>query len=129
MEGMAKRAKWFKTPWAGILLSSLISFGLSFLDFNNIVAAANILYGLGMLLEFSAFIRLRYKYPDLPRPYKVPGGIPFLCLMCLVPAGLTVFAICNYFFMNLCKSKGWIQFITEDNVEQAVEKESKEEEL
>ncbi|RZC87871.1 hypothetical protein C5167_029782 [Papaver somniferum] len=144
----AKRAKWFNTPWAGILLSSLISFGLSFLDFNNIIAAANILYGLGMLLEFSAFIRLRYKYPDLARPYKVPGGIPCLCIMCLIPAGfvayvmttmvitklvvfyitagLTVFAVGNYFVMNLCKSKGYIQFITKDNDKQAVEKESTE---
>ncbi|KAI3852866.1 hypothetical protein MKW92_049208 [Papaver armeniacum] len=132
------RAKWFNTPWAGILLS----------NFNNIVAAANILYGLGMLLEFSAFIRLRIKYPDLPRPYKVPGRLPVLCLMCLVPAGfvayviatmvsklvvfyitagLTVFAVCNYFLMNLCKSKGCIQFITKDDDKQAVEKESTEE--
>ncbi|KAI3850504.1 hypothetical protein MKW98_000314 [Papaver atlanticum] len=147
----ARRAKWFNTPWAGILLSSLISFGLSFLDFNNIIAAANILYGLGMLLEFSAFIRLRIKYPDLPRPYKVPGGIPFLCFMCLVPAGfvayvismmvisklvvffitagLTVFAVCNYFAMNLFKSKGWIQFIAQCNDKQAVEKEASEEQL
>jgi glutamate:GABA antiporter len=26
------------------------------------------------VLIFPAVIRLRYKYPDLPRPYRIPGG-------------------------------------------------------
>ncbi|KAI3949019.1 hypothetical protein MKW98_021625 [Papaver atlanticum] len=140
----AWRAKKFNTPWAGILLSSAISFGITFLDFDNIISAANFLYGLGMLLEFSSFIRLRLKHPDLFRPYKVPFGVPALCIMCLVPAafvvyvmvimvmdkhvvfyisaGLTVIAICNYFLMNYCKSKGCIKFSATENDEQTVKK-------
>ncbi|KAI3978414.1 hypothetical protein MKX01_013212 [Papaver californicum] len=146
----AWRSKWFNTPWAGILMSSAISFGITFLPFDNIISAANFLYGLGMLLELSAFIRLRIKHPDLVRPYKVPMSVPFLCVMCLVPAGfvmyvmvimvmdkivvfyisagLIVIAILNYFLMNYCKSKGCIQFSAKDNDEQVVEKVSSERE-
>jgi len=29
---------------------------------------------LGYILMFSSAIRLRYKYPDVPRAYKIPGG-------------------------------------------------------
>ncbi|KAI3996769.1 hypothetical protein MKX01_041069 [Papaver californicum] len=121
----ARRSKWFNTPWAGILMSCAISFGITFLPFDNIISAANFSYGLGILLEFSAFIRLRLKHPDLVRPYKVPMSVPFLCIMCLIPAGfvvyvmvimvmdkivvfyisvgLTAIAILNYFLMNYCK--------------------------
>uniref|UniRef100_A0A6V7QQK8 Polyamine transporter n=1 Tax=Ananas comosus var. bracteatus TaxID=296719 RepID=A0A6V7QQK8_ANACO len=68
----ARRAPFFDTPWAGILLSSLITLGMSFLSFNNIVASANFLYSLGMLLEFASFLRLRRSRPDLKRPFAVP---------------------------------------------------------
>merc|ERR1712130_606114 len=30
---------------------------------------------ISLLLEFTAFIRLRYTEPDAPRPYKIPGGM------------------------------------------------------
>ncbi|MCL7048381.1 hypothetical protein MKW94_011747 [Papaver nudicaule] len=138
----AWRSKWFNTPWAGIMLSSAITLGISFLNFEKIVSAANFLYGMGMLLEFSAFIWLRIKKPDLHRPYKVPANVPALCIMCLIPAGFVVYvmwlakpivlgisagltcvAVCNYFLMNYCKSKGCIKFSAkEDNDEQVVEK-------
>ncbi|OAY70100.1 putative polyamine transporter [Ananas comosus] len=59
----ARRAPFFDTPWVGILLSSLIILGISFMSFNNIVASANFLYSLGMLLEFAAFLRLRALSP------------------------------------------------------------------
>ncbi|RZC48086.1 hypothetical protein C5167_041034 [Papaver somniferum] len=141
----AWRSKRFNTPWVGILLSSAISLSLTFVQFEDIIAAANFLYSMGMLLEFSAFIWLRIKKPDLHRPYKVPANVPLLCIMCLIPAafvvvvmrfskliplcisaGLTFIAICNYFLMNCCKSKGCIKFIDKNNDEQVVEKESRE---
>jgi amino acid transporter len=46
----AMRAPFFETPWVGILLSTLITMGLSFLSFETIVASANFLYSLGMWL-------------------------------------------------------------------------------
>ncbi|CAL9083629.1 unnamed protein product [Musa acuminata var. zebrina] len=129
----ASRAKWFFTPWAGILTSSLITLAISFMSFNDIINSANFLYGLGMLMEFAAFLWLRKKEPNLKRPYRVPMRLPGLVLLCLVPsaflifvmaiASWKVFAICAaltalgiavYYTMAVCKSRGCLAFIDEE---------------
>lgn len=84
------RSKKFNTPWVGILVSTLITLGVSYMDFESIVASANFLYSLGMLLEFAAFIWLRMKRPQLKRPYRVPMKLPGLVIMCLIPSGFLV---------------------------------------
>ncbi|KAJ3673395.1 hypothetical protein LUZ60_006769 [Juncus effusus] len=130
----ALRAPFFDTPWVGILFSSVITMSLSFLSFNTIVASANFLYSLGMILEFSSFIWLRVKHPDLHRPYKVPLRLPGLIIMCFVPSaflvfvmviaswkvfliciGFTVAGIAIYFLMKFCKAKGCLKFSTGDS--------------
>lgn len=123
------RSKKFNTPWVGILVSTLITLGVSYMDFESIVASANFLYSLGMLLEFAAFIWLRMKKPQLKRPYRVPMKLPGLVIMCLIPSGflvvimvvatkivylvsglMTLGAIGWYFFMKFLKSKNVIKF-------------------
>ncbi|XP_050207095.1 probable polyamine transporter At3g13620 [Mercurialis annua] len=132
----AKRCKVFNTPWVGILLSTLIIIGVSFLDFTNIISSANFLYSLGMLLEIASFLWLRWKQPDINRPYRIPMSLPALIAMCLVPtvflilimavatrivyliSGLmTVGAIGWYFLMKLCKSKKLFVFGRKQNFE------------
>ncbi|RRT48126.1 hypothetical protein B296_00041611 [Ensete ventricosum] len=129
----ASRAKWFLTPWAGILTSSLITLAISFMSFNDIINSANFLYSLGMLMEFAAFLWLRKKEPNLKRPYRVPMRLPGLVLLCLVPsaflifvmaiaswkvfaigAGLTALGIAVYYTMAVCKSRGCLAFIDEE---------------
>lgn len=124
-----RRSKWFNTPWVGILLSTLIALGVSYMDFTDIISSANFLYSLGMLLEFASFVWLRRKYPGMKRPFRVPMRIPGLVVMCLIPSGflvvimaiatkivylvsglMTVGAIGWYFFINYCKSKRWLAF-------------------
>ncbi|KAK8949279.1 putative polyamine transporter [Platanthera zijinensis] len=126
---LALRSKWFDTPWVGIVISSLITLGISFLSFDDIISSSNFLYGLGMLLEIAAFLHLRRKEPRLKRPFRVPLRMPGLIFMCLVPSaflvlvmalagwkvfaisgGLTVFGCALYFFMELCKRKGFLKF-------------------
>lgn len=125
------RSKWFHTPWVGILVSTLITLAVSYLNFSDIIASVNFLYSLGMLLEFASFLWLRRKMPMVARPYKVPLSMPGLVIMCLIPAGflvyvmtvgtrnvylvsggLTVAGIVWYYLMKLCKSKNWIRFKT-----------------
>lgn len=125
----ALRSKWFNTPWVGIVTSSLISLGISFLNLDDIISSANFLYSLGMLLEIASFLWLRRKEPRLKRPFHVPLGITGLIFMCSVPSafliyvmalaswkvfviggGMTLFGIALYFFMELCKSKGFLKF-------------------
>lgn len=123
------RSKKFNTPWVGILVSTLITLGVSYMDFESIVASANFLYSLGMLLEFAAFIWLRMKRPQLKRPYRVPMKLPGLVILCLIPSGflvvimvvatkivylvsglMTLGAIGWYFFMKFLKAKNVIKF-------------------
>ncbi|KAM1998171.1 hypothetical protein ACFX16_005741 [Malus domestica] len=127
----ALRSKRFNTPWVGIVLSTVITLGVSFMNFTDIVSSANFLYSLGMLLEFSAFLWLRRKSPTLKRPFRVPMRMPGLVIMCLIPSGFLVFimAIATktvylisglmtvagigwYFLMKFCKSKKFCVFST-----------------
>ncbi|CAI9116192.1 OLC1v1017279C1 [Oldenlandia corymbosa var. corymbosa] len=123
------RSKWFNTPWVGIVLSTAISLAVSCMSYTSIISTANFLYSLGMLLEFSSFLWLRWKFPALKRPYRVPIRLPGMVIMCLIPSGFLVFimAIATktvylmsglmtaggigwYFFMKVCKSKKWFNF-------------------
>lgn len=83
-EFFAKRSH-FGTPHIGILFSAFGVILLSWLSFQEIVAAENFLYCFGMILEFTAFVRLRIKYPAASRPYKVPVGTIGAILMCIPP--------------------------------------------
>lgn len=73
------------TPLIGILFSASGVIFLSWLSFQEIVAAENFLYCIGMILEFLAFVRLKIKHPDASRPYKVPGGAIGAIIMCIPP--------------------------------------------
>ncbi|KAJ0961441.1 hypothetical protein J5N97_000190 [Dioscorea zingiberensis] len=65
---------------------------LSWMSFQEIIAAENFLYCFGMLLEFAAFITLRMKHPRAQRPYKVPLGTAGVVLM-LIPPTVLVFVV------------------------------------
>ncbi|XP_010518945.1 PREDICTED: probable polyamine transporter At1g31830 [Tarenaya hassleriana] len=83
-EFFAKRSR-HGTPLIGILFSASGVILLSWLSFQEIVAAENLLYCVGMILEFIAFVRLRMKYPAASRPYKIPVGTVGSVLMCIPP--------------------------------------------
>ena len=52
---------------------------------------------LSYLFIFPAYIILRYKYPNVPRPYKVPGGIVGAWIAAILP--LIYAAIATYFIL------------------------------
>ncbi|KAF8010463.1 hypothetical protein BT93_J1178 [Corymbia citriodora subsp. variegata] len=129
----AARSKWFDTPWLGILVSTGICLGFSYMNFTSIISSANFLYSLGMLLEFASFLWLRRKMPGLKRPYRVPLSLPWLAVLSLVPCAflvvimvyatkvvylvsglMTVGGITWFFLMRLCKSKKILQFSNGD---------------
>eukprot|EP01104_Vermistella_antarctica_P007930 TRINITY_DN1967_c1_g1_i3.p1 TRINITY_DN1967_c1_g1~~TRINITY_DN1967_c1_g1_i3.p1 ORF type:complete len:517 (+),score=23.83 TRINITY_DN1967_c1_g1_i3:310-1860(+) len=80
----------FKTPIMTILLHSGVSAVLaSVLNFSQLVRLDTFFNCITLLLEFSAFVWLRYKEPDAPRPYKVPGGM-IGCWAITVPMTIAV---------------------------------------
>ncbi|XP_050363942.1 probable polyamine transporter At1g31830 isoform X2 [Argentina anserina] len=85
----AKRSR-YGTPLMGILFSASGVVLLSWLSFQEIVAAENYLYCFGMIMEFIAFVKLRIQNPNLPRPYKVPFGNIGVIMICIPPTMLII---------------------------------------
>ncbi|KAF7829136.1 putative polyamine transporter [Senna tora] len=83
-EFFSKRSR-HGTPLIGILFSASGVILLSWLSFQEIVAAENFLYCFGMILEFISFILLRIRHPNASRPYKIPGGTAGAILLCTPP--------------------------------------------
>lgn len=75
----------YGTPLIGILFSASGVVLLSWMSFQEIVAAENFLYCFGMIMEFVAFIKLRMDNPAASRPYKIPLGTAGSILMCVPP--------------------------------------------
>ena len=97
------------TPMIEILISASSVLLLSLFSFQEIVAANNILYCFGTVLEFISFVWLRVKHPSTSRPYKIPVGIVVAIIVCIPPTilicvGLTfssskVLFLCLYTIM------------------------------
>jgi amino acid transporter len=73
-----------------------------FLNFEHLVIMDVLLTGLSILLEFWALVGLRIREPNLPRPYRVPGGVIGAALLGLPPLALMVAA----FLRNRTESIG-----------------------
>lgn len=92
---LAKIHKRFRTPWIGtIMLGAIISVAAAFLP----ISLLSDLVSFGTASAFSivclSVIFLRIKHPDLPRPFRVPGGIATaVCgiLACAALAGFNLF--------------------------------------
>ncbi|KAJ7519547.1 hypothetical protein O6H91_20G043700 [Diphasiastrum complanatum] len=89
----AQRSK-YGTPIWGIVFSSTGVIMLSWMSFQEIIEFLNFLYSFGMLLEFAAFIWLRLKQPELPRPFRVPLNTTGVILMCFPPSALLILVMC-----------------------------------
>lgn len=121
------------TPVWGILLSSTGVLCLAYMSFSEIVTLLNAIYCMAELLEFAAFVWLRIKQPDLPRPYRVPLptwgvvvmllpatvllmvvlAIPFVTLdvrTCSWTLGAMALGFVMYPALQYAKHKGWMEF-------------------
>jgi amino acid transporter len=79
-------------PWVAILVLSLAWCAALGLGFERLVEIDVVLYGIALLLEFVALVVLRIREPELPRPFRVPGGLPVAVLLGVAPAALLGFA-------------------------------------
>jgi len=79
-------------PWVAIIVLGIAWAASLSLPFDKLVMLDILLYGAGLLLEFAALIVLRVREPELPRPFRVPGGMPGAILVGVGPAALLVIA-------------------------------------
>jgi amino acid transporter len=110
----------YNTPLVAIVGIAGTMCGLVFFDFSFLVQVDTFLSCITLLFEFAAFMTLKYREPDAPRPYVVPGGImgawiitvPMACvvmftlfwsnhLIALVSLAINVLVIASYFARRL----------------------------
>jgi amino acid transporter len=65
----------YNTPWVSIVFSGFVTVFLVSFDFKFLVQIDVFLDVLTLVLEFGAFLWMRYKEPDTDRPFKIPGGM------------------------------------------------------
>jgi amino acid transporter len=63
------------------------------LGFSRLILLDIVLYGASLLLEFIALLVLRIREPELPRRFKVPGGLFGAALVGVLPICLLVIAL------------------------------------
>jgi amino acid transporter len=82
-----------KAPWVSIVvLATGWALCLGF-GFERLVTLDIMIYGGSLMLEFVALVVLRFTEPELPRPFKVPGGMFGAILAGVLPMALLGFAI------------------------------------
>ena len=64
-----------RAPWAAILALAVCWAMCLGLGFERLVTLDILLYGASLALEFAALIVLRVREPELPRAFRVPGGM------------------------------------------------------
>lgn len=84
-EKLNKRHKRFNTPYISIIICSIVVSAMVNWDLESLFIIDVTIYGAGLALEYISLIRLRIKEPDVHRPFKIPLGIPGLCIAVLLP--------------------------------------------
>jgi amino acid transporter len=82
-----------RAPWVAITVLSIgwaCSLGLGF---ERLVTIDILVYGTSLVLEFLALVVLRIREPNLPRAFRVPGGMFGAVMVGVCPALLLGFSI------------------------------------
>jgi amino acid transporter len=82
-----------RAPWVAIVACAIGWAGCLGLGFERLVTMDVMLFGLSLMLEFAALVALRLREPNLPRPFRVPGGLAGTILAGLCPMLLLIFSI------------------------------------
>ena len=79
-------------PTIALFALSVIWLAAIGLSFNRLVMLDILLAGSSIVLEFVALVVLRWKEPNLPRPFEVPGGKAGAIAVSVLPTALLLFA-------------------------------------
>lgn len=82
-----------RAPWVAIAVCAVGWACCLGLGFERLVTIDILIYGLSLVLEFLALIVLRIREPNLPRPFRVPGGMLGAVMLGVFPALLLGFSI------------------------------------
>ena len=83
----------YGTPSTGIGIAIVAVLLQTGLDFMSILQMLNGVYCVAEIVEFSAFLSLRWHYPDLHRQFRVPLEFRGCVMMCVLPFGFLLFML------------------------------------
>jgi len=89
----------FGTPWVAVLVSAACYAAFAVFSFRELIVLDVWLYSLSLLVELAAFLWLRVGAPDLPRPWRVPGGLGTAVVVATTPA---------LFALGAMATAGWL---------------------
>lgn len=95
-KALCKVNKKHGTPHIAIFSMTIVNLVLVCFDFTSLLIIDVIFFMFAYLIWFLAGIALRIKEPELPRPFKIPGGTVFLIIITIAPILICVTA----FFTN-----------------------------
>ncbi len=84
-------------PTTALIVSCAVSAIFAALPFGKLVIIDILLYAAALALEFIALIALRLREPQMPRPFRVPGGLLVLVLMTIAPMCLAAIVVAASF--------------------------------
>jgi amino acid transporter len=82
-----------RAPWVAIVVCAIGWAMCLGLGFERLVTIDILLYGISLMLEFVALVVLRIREPELPRPFRVPGGMFGAIAVGIAPALLLGFSV------------------------------------
>ncbi|HEV8441559.1 MAG TPA: APC family permease [Methylomirabilota bacterium] len=88
------------TPWVSVIVSSACYSVFAYWSFKELIVLDMWLYSLALFLELAAFVALRFREPDLPRPWRVGGGAPGLWTTVALPAACGLLAMATAGWTN-----------------------------
>src|SRR6201993_2298043 len=89
----AQRTSRSNAPWVAIVVLAVLWAPCLLLGFERLVTIDILLYGASLALEFAALVFLRVREPELPRPFRVPGGFFGAIAIGIAPMMLLGFSI------------------------------------
>lgn len=106
--GLAALHEKHATPWRSIVINSLGVAALIPFSFQELIEVDMFLYAASMILEFAALVWLRIKNPEMPRPYRIPGGTAGAIALSIPPTALCFLSIGLANQATLCVGLGGV---------------------
>ncbi|QEC76985.1 APC family permease [Mucilaginibacter ginsenosidivorax] len=95
--GINRLHKRFNTPFVSIIICSLVVSFMILWKLGELFIIDVTVYGAGLSLEYITLVKLRIKEPDRARPFKIPLGVPGLCILLMLPVLVYVIALAGTF--------------------------------
>ncbi len=83
----------FNTPYVSIIVCSVVISLMTLWSFGDLLIIDVTVYGAGLFLEYISLIKMRMREPDRHRPFRIPLGTRWLCVLLIFPVTVYLVAL------------------------------------